>query len=74
MIESKEPPVRNSVEALDLVMHNRSVCGLHVGLVCENAPLRVKACMEELFTWCIEGRIEPVVHAVYTFDQVSLWW
>uniref|UniRef100_A0A8D8Z3P1 Synaptic vesicle membrane protein VAT-1 homolog n=1 Tax=Cacopsylla melanoneura TaxID=428564 RepID=A0A8D8Z3P1_9HEMI len=74
MIGSKDPPsssTGNSVEYLDLVMNNRSISGLHVGLICENAPLRVKACMEHLFTLCMEEKIAPIVHATFTFDQIQ---
>uniref|UniRef100_A0A8D8Z3M9 Synaptic vesicle membrane protein VAT-1 homolog n=1 Tax=Cacopsylla melanoneura TaxID=428564 RepID=A0A8D8Z3M9_9HEMI len=74
MIGSKDPPsssTGNSVDYLDLVMNNRSISGLHVGLICENAPLRVKACMEHLFTLCMEEKIAPIVHATFTFDQIQ---
>lgn len=58
------------MEELDLVMNNKAVCGLHVGLLCENAPQRLNDIMEDLFKMCRDKEIEPVIHDVYSFDEV----
>ncbi|KAI5755836.1 hypothetical protein M8J77_020033 [Diaphorina citri] len=69
-IGSKEPPPKNTVEELDLVMNNKAVCGLHVGLLCENAPQRLNDIMEDLFKMCRDKEIEPVIHDTYSFDEI----
>ncbi|XP_026677838.1 uncharacterized protein LOC103507234, partial [Diaphorina citri] len=69
-IGSKEPPPKNTVEELDLVMNNKAVCGLHVGLLCENAPQRLNDIMEDLFKMCRDKEIEPIIHDVYSFDEI----
>ncbi len=61
-----------------LLVKNLSVCGLNMGLYYGWSPNdmryfyaeRMRANMEKLFGWFVEGRIKPVVDITYPLEQV----
>jgi NADPH2:quinone reductase len=60
-----------------LLVKNLTVCGLNLGYYYGWSPQDVRAeyeprmrtLMQQLFDWCLEGRIRPQVAATYPLDE-----
>jgi NADPH2:quinone reductase len=59
-----------NVSAKDLILQNRVVAGLHLGLLVERQPNTIKAAMSHLFQLYEEGKIKPHIHSIWPFDKV----
>ena len=60
-----------SVSAFDLIMNNRVVAGLHLGLLMAKEPTRVQSAMNHIFRLYEEGKIKPQIDSVWPLDKVS---
>jgi hypothetical protein len=59
-----------NVSARDLIMQNRVVAGLHLGLLLEQHPSRIEAAMHHLFKLYDEGKIKPHIDSIWPLDKV----
>jgi NADPH:quinone reductase-like Zn-dependent oxidoreductase len=60
-----------NVVTRDLIMHNRVVAGLHLGLLMEKQPDTIQAAMSYLFQLYEEGKIKPRIDSIWPFDKVN---
>lgn len=60
-----------SINALQLLPHNKAVCGYYLGSLDEEFELigHVVSTLDRLYS---QGKIKPKVDSVWSFDQVSL--
>jgi NADPH:quinone reductase-like Zn-dependent oxidoreductase len=59
-----------NVSATDLIVQNRVVAGLHLGLLMEQQPSRIQAAMSHLFQLYEEGKIKPRIDSIWPLDKV----
>lgn len=59
------------ISATDLIMHNRVVAGLHLGLLMEREPDRIREAMDHLFQLYEEGKIKPYIDSTWPLDKVQ---
>jgi NADPH:quinone reductase-like Zn-dependent oxidoreductase len=59
-----------NVSATDLIMRNRVVAGLHLGLLMEQQPSRIQAAMSHLFQLYEEGKIKPHIDSIWPLNKV----
>lgn len=62
-----------SIVAMDLLMHNRVVAGLHLGLLLEQQPARVRAAMDHVLQLYAEGKVKPKIDSIWPLDKVRVW-
>uniref|UniRef100_A0A1B6IQ36 Enoyl reductase (ER) domain-containing protein n=1 Tax=Homalodisca liturata TaxID=320908 RepID=A0A1B6IQ36_9HEMI len=55
----------------ELVMGNKSVCGLHLGTLLRDNPKTFHTAVEQIFSLCQQGLIEPRIHAVFPLSKAS---
>lgn len=60
-----------SINALQLLHHNKAVCGYHLGYMDEEFEL-VRGVVAKLVNLYSQGKIKPKIDSVWPFDQVSL--
>lgn len=60
-----------SINALQLLHHNKAVCGYHLGYMDEEFEL-VGGVVAKLVNLYSQGKIKPKIDSVWPFDQVSL--
>lgn len=59
-----------NVSARDLIMQNRVVAGLHLGLLMERQPNTIQSAMSHLFQLYEQGKIKPHIDSIWPFDKV----
>ncbi|XP_069684600.1 synaptic vesicle membrane protein VAT-1 homolog [Periplaneta americana] len=59
-----------SIVAMDLLMHNRVVAGLHLGLLLEQQPARVRAAMDHVLQLYAEGKVKPKIDSIWPLDKI----
>jgi NADPH:quinone reductase-like Zn-dependent oxidoreductase len=60
------------VSVKDLIMQNRIVAGLHLGLLMEKQPSTIQAVMSDLFQLYEEGKIKPHIDSIWPFEKVHV--
>lgn len=55
---------------LELVMNNRTVSGLHMAVLLENEPTKVRAALNEIFELLRQGKIKPKIHSELKMDEI----
>lgn len=58
------------IKPLDLVLNNRTVSGLHLAVLLENHPEKVKAALDEIFDFLRKGQIQPRIHSIHAMDDI----
>lgn len=69
----KHLAMASSVSLQDLVVGNKAVCGLHLGTLLGSSSEVVAQAVQYIFHLCQEGTIKPRIHAVFPFNQVSIF-
>ncbi|XP_071584955.1 synaptic vesicle membrane protein VAT-1 homolog [Heliangelus exortis] len=59
-----------SINALQLLHHNKAVCGYHLGYMDEEVDL-VRGVVAKLVNLYSQGKIKPKIDSVWPFDQVA---
>ncbi|XP_061873162.1 synaptic vesicle membrane protein VAT-1 homolog [Colius striatus] len=59
-----------SINALQLLHHNKAVCGYHLGYLDEEVEL-VRGVVAKLVNLYNQGKIKPKIDSVWPFDQVA---
>jgi NADPH:quinone reductase-like Zn-dependent oxidoreductase len=61
-----------NINPRDLILQNRVVAGLHLGLLMEKQPNTIQAAMSHLFQLYEEGKIKPHIDSTWSFDKVHI--
>lgn len=59
-----------SINALQLLHHNKAVCGYHLGYMDEESDL-IAGVVAKLVSLYNQGKIKPKIDSVWPFEQVS---
>lgn len=58
------------IKPLDLVMNNRTVSGLHLAVLLENNPEKVRNALNEIFDLLRKGKIKPRIHSECKMEDI----
>ncbi|KAF5285918.1 hypothetical protein FQA39_LY04379 [Lamprigera yunnana] len=58
------------VEAADLILNNRCVSGLHLGVLAEKEPLKVHEALEKMFSLLRTEKIKPIIYHTLTVEEI----
>lgn len=58
------------ISPLSLIMNNRSVSGLHLGVLAEKDPLKLKSTLDTLFCLLKDGKIKPKIDSIWPIEDV----
>lgn len=59
-----------NLKLLDLIMHNRVICGVHLGTLIEKDSSKVRMYLAKIFDLLREGKIKPKIDSVWTMDEI----
>lgn len=59
-----------SIRPFDLVMNNRAVAGLHLAMLLENDPKKVRDALDDIFGLLRAGKIKPRIHAECGMEEI----
>ncbi|CAH1164696.1 unnamed protein product [Phyllotreta striolata] len=60
----------DKVPLLSLVINNRIVAGLHLGLLLDAQPAKIKAVLDEVFELIEQGKLKPIIHSVWKMAEI----
>lgn len=58
------------VKPIDLVMNSTSVSGLHLAILLEKEPDKVKKALKTIFSLVERGKVKPKIHSVWNFEDI----
>ena len=66
---AKEWLTSSNISPMSLMTTNRTVSGFHLGKVTDHE--RIRRVMVELLSLFEAGKIEPIIHKVFTFENMT---
>lgn len=55
-----------------LILNNRAVSGLHLGILAEKEPIKVRKALDNIFALLKEGKIEPKIDSIWPIEDVVI--